>query len=103
MAYLALVVPASIFWRSHVFRAYWHGDVVAPKAYLIGMISVWIAIEIGGLAALMGCLMSNSLLPCMLPAIVAFMFFVPMWPSGHAMVRTNIGNAEDPGRYKEPG
>lgn len=102
MAYLAIAVPAAIFWRSRVFRAYWEGEVVAPRDYLHGMLTVWIAIEIGGILSLLGCLVSGSLLPCLLPAIVAFMFFVPLWPSGHAMVRRNVGNVDDTGRYEEP-
>lgn len=102
MAYLALAVPAAIFWRSKVFRRYWNGEVVRPREYLRGMIGVWVTIEIGGLLSLFGCLMSNTLMPCMLPAAVAFMFFTPLYPSGSAMVRRNVGNAEDPARYEEP-
>src|SRR5579862_6288077 len=36
MAYMALVVPAAIFFRSRMFRSYWKGEVVAPSAYLTG-------------------------------------------------------------------
>ncbi len=87
MAYLAVAVPLAIFWRSHVFKAYWHGQVVSPRDYLSGMLSVWITIEIGGIFSLVGCLISHGLLPHLLPALVAFMLFVPLWPSGRAMVR----------------
>jgi hypothetical protein len=102
MAYLAFAVPAALFWRSRIFRPYWNGEVVQPRDYLRGMIGVWITIEIGGLLSLLGCLMSGALMPCMLPAAVAFMFFTPLYPSGMAMVRRNVGNAEDPARYEEP-
>lgn len=103
MAYLAVATVSMFFLRSRLFHRYWEGEVVAPRAYLMGMSLVWLALETGGILALVGCLVSNSLLPGMIPAMAAFMFFLPFWPSGHAMVRRNIGNAEDPGRYKEPG
>ena len=101
MAYLALAVPLAFFWRSHYFKAYWQGDVVAPKAYLVGMVTLWTAIEIGGLFSLVGCLVSHALLPNLLPALTAFVLFVPHWPSGRAMT-SHGGNADDPARYEEP-
>lgn len=101
MGYLVLAVPASIFWRSKVFRPYWDGHVVQPRAYLRGMLAVWIAIEIGGLLALFGCYMTNSMMPCMIPGAIAFMFFTPLYPNGTAMTR-NTGNVDDPARYVEP-
>lgn len=101
MAYLCIVVPLSIFWRSHMFRPYWRGEVVPPRAYLIGQVSVWMALEIGGIISLIGCLVSRVFVPCMLPAIAAFMFFLPFWPSGVAMIK-RTGNMDDPARYQEP-
>ncbi len=101
MAYLAIAVPSSFFLRSHVFKAYWSGQCVQPRNYLKGMLTVWLAIEIGGIMALMGCLMTDSLLPNLLPAMVAFMLFIPFWPSGRAMTRP-CGAADDPEEYEEP-
>jgi hypothetical protein len=100
-AYLALVVPCAIFWRSHVFQAYWKGERVAPSAYLQGMLTVWIALEIGGILSLVGCLASDSMMPGLLPAAVAFVLFTPLWPSGRAMVNTK-GDSDDPAHYQEP-
>jgi hypothetical protein len=101
MAYLAVVTPLAIFYRSRAFAAYWRGEPVAPRDYLRGNLAVWLALETGGILALVGCLMTDSLLPCMLAAMAAFMFFVPFWPSGTAMVRP-VGDQEDTGRYEEP-
>ncbi len=101
MVYLIVVVPLAIFWRSRIFRSYWSGECVTPKSYLTGMITVWTTIEIGGIFSLVGCLMSQSLLPNLLPAVVAFMLFTPLWPSGRAMV-CNSGNTDDPEHYEEP-
>jgi hypothetical protein len=40
-------------------------------------------------------------LPNLIPALVAFMFFVTFWPSGKAMVSSR-GHSADPGMYREP-
>jgi hypothetical protein len=101
MAYLAIAVPSSFFLRSHVFKAYWSGQCVSPRSYLKGMLTVWLAIEIGGIMALLGCLLTDSLLPNLLPAMVAFILFIPFWPSGRAMTRP-CGHEDDPENYEEP-
>jgi hypothetical protein len=101
MAYLALVIPAAFFWRSRIFKAYWTGQVVGPRDYLKGMLTIWLALDIGGFVALAGCLISGRILPCLLPALVAFIIFVPLWPSGRAMTRP-VGNQDDPELYEDP-
>ena len=101
MAYLAVMVPASFFLRSRDFRSYWAGECVTPGRYLRGMLSVWITMEIGGLLALSGCLMTQSLVPNLLPALVAFILFIPFWPSGRAMT-CPVGHHHDAQHYEEP-
>jgi hypothetical protein len=101
MLYMLFVVPASFFWRGHVFKAYWTGNPVAPDKYLQGMLSIWIPLWIGGIFSLIGTFVSNSALPNLVPALVAFMFFVTFWPSGRAMI-THRGDKEDPQSYEEP-
>lgn len=100
-AYLLVVVPLSFFWRGHMFKAYWSGQLIPPKKYLYGMLSMWAALVFGGIFSLLGCFADRSLLPNLLPALVAFMFYVTLWPSGRAMVK-HTGQSEDPGRYQEP-
>ncbi len=99
--YMALGVPGALFWRHHIFRGYLSGRVVSPRRYLLGMIVVWGSLEIGGLLALLGCLVTNSLLPNLLPALLAFVLFTPLWPNGHAMIRP-LTNEQDPADYEEP-
>jgi hypothetical protein len=101
MAFLAVAGPGAFFWRSHVFKAYWSGERVLPRDYLSGMLAVWWTLEIAGIFSLSGCLLSRQLLPNLLPAVVAFMLYVPLWPSGRAMV-DRIGGTDDPGTYAEP-
>jgi hypothetical protein len=101
MLYLLLAVPISFFARSHVFKAYWSGKCVTPGKYLSGMMTVWLALELGGLISLTGCLVTHQLLPNVLPALVAFMFYATLWPSGRAMVRA-VGHSEDAAVYEEP-
>jgi hypothetical protein len=66
------------------------------------MIGVWLVIEVAGLLSLLGCLMSNALMPCMIPAAIAFMFFTPLYPSGVAMTHQHVGDTDDPATYVEP-
>jgi hypothetical protein len=101
MIYLALAVPAAFFWRSREFKCYWDGCVVSPKNYLKGMLIVWLTLEVGGLVALAGCMVTNSMTPNVLPALVAFILFTPFWPSGRAMTNP-VGNDDDFEIYEEP-
>jgi len=101
MLYLALAVPCSFFLRGQIFKAYWAGEVVSPRNYLVGMLMLWLTIVAGGIIALVGVWLTKSLLPNLLPALVAFMFFIPFWPSGRAMTR-RVGNDDDPEHYEEP-
>lgn len=99
--WLGAVVPASFFIRARFFRDYWAGGVCKPADYLRGTLSTWIAIEIGGLISLIGCFMSNSLTPNVLPAVVAFILFTPFWPSGEAMTLA-LGDEDDPEIMRHP-
>lgn len=101
MGYLALAVPASLFWRGHVFKPYWAGQAVAPGDYLRGMATVWTALAVGGIVSLSGCVATESLAPNVIPSMLSLILFLTMWPGGRAMVR-RVGNAEDPGLYVEP-
>lgn len=102
VAYMVLIVPASFFVRSRYFKEYWTGGCVAPKNYLTGMLITWTALEIGGLLSLLGCLVSRSLLPSLLPALAAFMMFAVLWPNGRAMICAGRGSSDDPEHYEEP-
>lgn len=100
-AYLLVVAPASFFWRGRLFKTYWSGHPIPPAKYLHGMLAIWSALEFGGIIALLGCFVERSLLPNLLPALIAFMFFVTLWPSGKAMV-SSVGHEEDASVYEEP-
>lgn len=100
-AYLLVVVPASFFWRGRLFKIYWSGHPIPPAKYLYGMLTIWAALEFGGIIALLGCFFEQSLLPNLLPALIAFMFFVTLWPSGRAMVSSK-GGEEDASLYEQP-
>lgn len=94
-------MPAAFFWRSRLYRCYWHGHRVPPRAYLKGMLVVWLPLALIGSLAAIGCLATRTLLPNAAAAGVAFAFFLALWPTGHAMVRTT-GETDDPAAYEEP-
>jgi hypothetical protein len=103
VAYVVLIVPASFFVRSRFFRAYWNvGECVSPRNYFMGMMSTWVALEIAGLLSITGCLVTRTFAPCIIPAAVAFMMFVALWPNGRAMVCRDRGESDDPEKYEEP-
>jgi len=102
VAFMGIAIPASIFARSRMFRGYWDGECVAPKAYLMGMVIVWATIVVTGIASMIGCMMTGSLLPNLFPALVAFVLYLTMWPSGRAMTCEEKGNMDDPQKYEEP-
>ncbi|MFA9477591.1 hypothetical protein ACERK3_04705 [Phycisphaerales bacterium AB-hyl4] len=101
LAWLLLATPGAFLLRHHVYRSYWEGRSVDPESYLKGMITIWIAPEVGGIIALVGVLFSGTLLPNLLPAAVAFMLFAPFWPTGRAMVDT-VGAADDDEVFRHP-
>ncbi|HEY7087290.1 MAG TPA: hypothetical protein VH518_04325 [Tepidisphaeraceae bacterium] len=101
MIYMMVGVPAAFFWRGRIFHGYLAGKLVAPRDYLLGMCTIWGAIEVGGLIALLGCIVTGTLLPNLLPALLAFMLFTPLWPNGHSMTRP-LYNEHDPADYEDP-
>jgi hypothetical protein len=101
MAYLAVAFPAALFFRRHLCIAYFRGEPVAPRHYLIGMLAVWLILEVGMILSIVGCYVSVSFFPGLLPAVLAFMFFVTLWPTGKMMV-SRVGASEDPQIYKPP-
>ena len=101
LLWMGLAVPVSFFVRARIFRDYWMGKVVEPRDYLRGMLTVWGTIEIGGIFALVGCAVSGAVIPCILPAMVAFMLFCPFWPSGDAMV-SPVGAEDDSELFRHP-
>ena len=103
VAYIVVVVPVSFFIRSRCFRAYWNvGECVSPRNYVTGMLVTWVALEMAGLLSITGCLVSRTFAPCIIPAAVAFMAFVALWPSGRAMICHDRGESDDPEKYEEP-
>src|ERR1041385_8723520 len=60
VGYMITLVPASFFLRSRLFAEYWRGASVSPRNYLQGMYIVWVALEIGGIVSLIGCLVTRS-------------------------------------------
>lgn len=102
MGYIALAVPAALFYRRHLFIDYGRGNVFEPRRYLIGMLTIWLALEVGIIAPIIGCFLTRSFLPGLLPAIVGFVFYISLWPNGKTMTSRHPGGNEDPEFYEEP-
>lgn len=100
-AYVAIILPAALFWRGRLFRNYSAGGIVPPRAYLLGMSTLWLALASVGLVAALGCLLSGTLMPNLGVGAAALLFYFTLWPTGDAMVRP-FGRAEDAQLYEEP-
>ena len=101
MAYLLLVLPVSFFWRGRLFKDYWLGRPVEPRRYIFATIAVGLAMALGGIFSLIGCYMTGSFMPNLIPALLALLLFALHWPTGRAMVKP-VGNVDDPQIYEEP-
>ena len=100
-AFLVIVLPAALLYRRHLWRAYFRGDLVAPRRYLTGVLTVWLSLEVSMILTLVGCYVTVSFLPELLPAIVAFVVFITLWPSGKMMI-SRAGDSNDPEIYEMP-
>jgi len=101
MIYLVIVLPGSFFWRGHLFHDYWQGRPVPPHKYILAIISVGAALAVGGIFSMVGCLVTRSFMPNLIPALMALLLFAMHWPTGRAMVKP-VGHVEDPQIYEEP-
>jgi len=101
LAWIGITGPLAFFVRGRIFQAFGRGEVVAPRHYLMGMMAIWLAFEIGGILSVVGVWKSQSLAPCIAPALLAFMLFTPFWPSGRAMTRP-VGDVDDAEIYEDP-
>jgi hypothetical protein len=101
LIFIALAIPAGFFLQRRFFKDYWNRQPVAPFRYFLGMLSVWVSLNVCGLIALVGCLATRSLLPNLIPAILVFALFFVLWPNGHAMSRPLISE-QDGADYEEP-
>ena len=101
MGYLVLVVPAMFFWRKHLFREYWLGKPVEPGKYIAATVTAGVALAIGGIISLIGCLVTNQYMPNLIPGFMALVLFVLHWPTGKAMLK-GCGHEVDEAHYEEP-
>ncbi len=101
MIFIAVVIPASFFAREKIFSSYWTGQVVSPRKYLAGMVTVWIALDLAGIFCVLGSIMTESLMPNLIPSVILLLYFFTQWPMGRAMVHS-AGHEEDAQLYKEP-
>jgi hypothetical protein len=100
-AYLVAAATAAFFWRDHSFKGYSQGKRVEPGKYLVGTIGIGLALSTSGIFSLVGCIVTGAMVPNLIPALMALLVFVLLWPTGHAMVRS-VGHLQDPQIYEEP-
>lgn len=83
--WLVTAAPAAFVLRSHCFRAVWGGRAVAVRSYVRGVVTVWGALEVAALLGVFGAVVTQSWLPCLLPAALALVALALLRPSERAM------------------
>lgn len=101
MAYLVVGIPAALFYRRHLCIAYYRGEVVTPRHCLTGMLTVWVTLEVGMIAPVIGCYLTASFMPGLIPAVAAFVVFITQFPTGRMMI-SRVGDSDDPETYEMP-
>jgi hypothetical protein len=99
--WLAVGVPAALFFRRHLCGDYVRGKVVPRGKYFAGMLTVWLTLEVGMILSLIGCYVTELFVPNLALALVAFVFFVTHWPSG-TMLFSRGGDSDDSEVYRQP-
>ena len=99
--YLMIGFPAALFIRRRLCIAYNRGEAVAPRNYLVGMLTVWLSLEIGMLLPIVGYCVTGVLIPIIPLALVPLVFFITLWPSGDMLV-SHSGDSDDAEIYKNP-
>jgi hypothetical protein len=100
-AYLIVAVPAALFFRRHLIISYFQGGIVTPRHYLIGMLTLWLTLEIGMILPIIGCYVTASYMPGLIPAVVVLVVYMTQWPSGKTMT-SGAGECDDPELYEMP-
>jgi hypothetical protein len=101
VAYYLVVVVGAFFRTDWLFRGYYRSRPVAPRTYVAGMTTVWIALAVGAWVSLAVCAFTRTLLPNLLFAGVGNVMLLALWPRGNAMAPA-VKNPDDPEQYEEP-
>ncbi len=78
-------IPLGLFIRGQVFKAGWVGDVVKPANYLQGCLVAWAMCEGTAVFSLVICLLSRTFVPYAIPAVIASVVLLALWPNGRAL------------------
>jgi hypothetical protein len=85
MVYIAGAVPIALVVRAFMFKAFWRGGVVPAQRYYAGMLLVWSVVLAAGLTAELVCIATATLVPNVLPGMLALFIFLLLWPTGRVM------------------
>src|SRR5688572_28149545 len=75
MVYLLVALPVVLLIRAYLFKSFWRGRGVLPRSYYIGMFAVWAVIVLAGLTAELVCVVTATLVPNILPALLALFIY----------------------------
>ena len=93
MVYLLVAIPVALVIRAVMFKGLWHGQPVPPQRYYSGMLLLWFVVVAGGITAELVCVATATLVPNILPAMLALIVFLSLWPTGRPMEHCRTGDA----------
>ena len=85
MVYLLVALPVALLIRSYLFRSFWQGRSVVPRVYYVGVFIPWAVVAVAGLVAELVCIATATLVPNILPALLALFIYLMLWPTGAVM------------------
>jgi hypothetical protein len=103
MIYLAVALPLAFLLRSWAFKPYRRGEAVSPRAYVCGMTALWLVLAVAGLTAQFACLATATFAPNVLPAVLALIVYLVVYPRGTAIAGRRAAEADGGHDHEEPG
>jgi hypothetical protein len=82
MLYLVGIAPGTFFWRERMYSDHRTGPLTRPVKFLVGLVSIWLALLSSAILSFIGCIFMGTFLPNIIPAFFALMLFLMLWPTG---------------------
>jgi hypothetical protein len=98
IAAVIVLIPLGLFLRGQTFKRGWVGDAVTPSAYLGGCVVAWAMADAAAVFGVGGMIMSQRVMPNVLPTAVSLLLLIAMWPNGRAMFPPHDPHGSGAGR-----
>jgi hypothetical protein len=80
VVYLLMVFPIALVLRHHLRQPSSHEGSDGLRAYFGGMVTIWALVAAAGLAAEVICIVTATIMPNAVPALIALGLYLALWP-----------------------